>query len=135
LKKLSLQSNRLSQIQGLENLLDLEELYLSSNGITKLEGLDNLTSLRVLDVASNQLTTLENIAHLIHLEEFWCNDNKLDHFEVLQQLANASHLDTVYFEGNPLALDPLYRIKVHTALPPVTQIDATFIQTPPKTTS
>lgn len=34
-------SNRLTKIEGLEELRNLEELYLSHNAIEKLEGLEN----------------------------------------------------------------------------------------------
>lgn len=34
-------SNRLTKIEGLEQLRNLEELYLSHNAIEKLEGLEN----------------------------------------------------------------------------------------------
>ena len=37
LKRLSLQSNRLSSMEGLEGCACLEELYLSHNGITRLQ--------------------------------------------------------------------------------------------------
>jgi protein phosphatase 1 regulatory subunit 7 len=40
LKILSLQSNRITVIEGLEELTNLEELYLSHNGVKRLEGLD-----------------------------------------------------------------------------------------------
>ena len=35
-----MQSNRVTRLEGLEELANLEELYLSHNGITRLEGLD-----------------------------------------------------------------------------------------------
>jgi Leucine-rich repeat (LRR) protein len=44
LRILSLQSNRITKIQGLESLVSLEELYLSHNGLSKLEGLENNVS-------------------------------------------------------------------------------------------
>ena len=37
LRKMSIQSNRLEAIMGLEHCTALEELYLSHNGILKLE--------------------------------------------------------------------------------------------------
>lgn len=40
LRLLSIQSNRLTKIEGLEELENLEELYLSHNAITKIEGLE-----------------------------------------------------------------------------------------------
>jgi len=44
LKILSIQSNRITKLQGLEDLTALEELYLSHNGLTKIEGLKNNVS-------------------------------------------------------------------------------------------
>jgi protein phosphatase 1 regulatory subunit 7 len=41
LRILSIQSNRITRIEGLEELTGLEELYLSHNGIGKLEGLES----------------------------------------------------------------------------------------------
>lgn len=37
-------SNRIRKIEGLESLVNLDELYLSDNGIDKLEGLTNNVS-------------------------------------------------------------------------------------------
>ena len=39
-----LQSNRITQIEGLEKLTHLDQLYLSHNGVTKIEGLETLVS-------------------------------------------------------------------------------------------
>lgn len=86
-----MQSNRITQIEGLEGLPDLEEIYLSHNGLESLSGLDNLvrvgssfrlmlmtwsvcyeqTKLRVLDLGANKISKLENVSHLSELEEFW----------------------------------------------------------------
>jgi len=41
LKILSIQSNRLTEIVGLENLVSLEEFYISHNAIREITGLEN----------------------------------------------------------------------------------------------
>lgn len=41
LRSLSIQSNRLTKLEGLEELENLEELYVSHNAIEKIEGLEN----------------------------------------------------------------------------------------------
>ena len=41
-----LQSNRITKIEGLQNLVSLKELYLSHNGIEVIEGLENNVSYR-----------------------------------------------------------------------------------------
>jgi protein phosphatase 1 regulatory subunit 7 len=93
LKILSIQSNRITKLEGLEGLTALEELYISHNGLTKLEGLeknvsldkssqrlgnrlerfilDSQEKLRVLDIGNNMIEKIENISHLKQLEEFW----------------------------------------------------------------
>lgn len=74
--------------------------------------------LRVLDVGANEIEHLENVAHLHELEEFWINNNKLESLEELTQLTDATKLQTIYLEGNPLASDPSYEAEVLRILPP-----------------
>ena len=92
LKILSIQSNRIVKLEGLDELENLEELYISHNGIKKLEGLDKnvslptfricsisekltdgikQTKLRVLDIGNNFIQDIENVSHLTAIEEFW----------------------------------------------------------------
>jgi protein phosphatase 1 regulatory subunit 7 len=132
LKILSIQSNRLTEIKGLENLGNLEEFYISHNALTSISGLDNNPKLRVLDVSNNMIEHLSGLENLPRLEELWASSNKLASFqEVEEQLADKDHLETVYLEGNPLQKDAgaTYRNKVKLALPKVKQIDATFVRT------
>ncbi|KAK1588768.1 hypothetical protein Q3G72_026818 [Acer saccharum] len=56
IKKISLQSNRLTSMKGFEDCVALAELYLSHNGILKMEGLSTSVNLKVLGVSSNKLT-------------------------------------------------------------------------------
>ena len=59
------------KLEGLEMLVNLEELYVSHNGIKKIEGLDSLVNLATLDVSNNFIKRIENVSHLTKLEEFW----------------------------------------------------------------
>jgi protein phosphatase 1 regulatory subunit 7 len=53
----------------------------------------------------------------------------LDSFEDVQtEMGGMKHLETVYFEGNPIHNDVQYRLKLKLALPSLKQIDATFIR-------
>lgn len=127
LKILSIQSNRLPAITGLQSLVNLEELYISHNALEHISGLDQNSKLRVLDISSNQIAQLANLKHLEHLEELWASSNHLSSFdEIEKQLADKKELNTVYFEGNPLQTKnpALYRNKVRLALPQINQIDA-----------
>lgn len=97
-----LQSNRITKLEGLQNLISLKELYLSHNGIEVIEGLENNVSyglysvhcqtfdcfvrshtfmplcsqkkLTTLDIAANRIKRIENVGHLTELQEFWVCD-------------------------------------------------------------
>ncbi|PIA42792.1 hypothetical protein AQUCO_02000320v1 [Aquilegia coerulea] len=103
IRKISLQSNRLTSMTGFQDCVALEELYLSHNGISKMEGLSTLVNLRVLDVSSNKLTGVEGIENLTRLEDLWLNDNQiesLDGFD-LAVAGSKDKLTTIYLEHNP----------------------------------
>ena len=52
------QSNRLVKLEGLDHLVNLEELYVSHNGLEVIEGLDNLVTTYVhLFTYQKHLTT------------------------------------------------------------------------------
>jgi protein phosphatase 1 regulatory subunit 7 len=124
---LSIQSNRLHEIAGLENLAALEELHISHNALTRISGLEHNTNLRVIDISYNPISKLECLEAQEKLEELWASNCKLDSFEdVESKLRGKKELKTVYFEGNPLQLRQpvLYRNKVRLALPDIKQIDA-----------
>ncbi|KAG9016641.1 hypothetical protein FRB90_002708 [Tulasnella sp. 427] len=128
LRILSIQSNRIVKLEGLEGLVDLEELYISHNGLERLEGLDKNMKLTTVDIGSNRIPKIENISHLQSLEEFWANDNKIPSLHDLEaQLGKTSTLKTIYLEGNPCQKEDManYRRKVKLALPQLVQIDAT----------
>ena len=133
LRRLDIQSNRLTTVENLASQVEtLEELYLSHNAITTegasiLSGLAQaFTNLSVLDLSRNRLTTCQPFAHLISLEELWLSGNKIASFDVVKPLANVP-LETVYLEYNPLQEDPLYRKKLAEAIPSLKQIDANMI--------
>ncbi|KZV42675.1 protein phosphatases pp1 regulatory subunit [Dorcoceras hygrometricum] len=103
IKKLSLQSNRLTSITGLEECVALEELYLSHNGISEMEGLSTLSNLRVLDLSSNKLTEINDIENLTKLEDLWLNDNQITSLDNIALAVGEAkeNLTTIYLERNP----------------------------------
>ena len=136
LRRLSLASNRLTSVDGVEALVGLEELQLSHNGLTSLEGLETLTALRILDVAGNEVTRLpQQLAALVVLEDFWANDNKLENLEDVGPAFGATAtLTTMYLERNPCAVPEQdtaehakYAAAVKALVPSLTQLDAVVL--------
>ncbi|XP_068538559.1 leucine-rich repeat-containing protein 9 [Anas acuta] len=64
----SFSNNNLTQIEGLDSCLNLEELTLDENCISTLDGISKLTKLTRLSVNNNHLTSLE-----IHVFENLCH--------------------------------------------------------------
>lgn len=58
LKILSIQSNRLTVIEGLDELESLEEIYLSHNGIEKIQGLEHNVSPRAREKKRGEVLTV-----------------------------------------------------------------------------
>ncbi len=59
------------------------------------------------------------------------NGNQLTSFdEIEQQLSDKEHLETVYFEANPLQKNDMvnYRRKMKLSLPRIKKIDAEYIR-------
>ncbi|GAV89765.1 LRR_4 domain-containing protein/LRR_8 domain-containing protein [Cephalotus follicularis] len=126
IKKLSLQSNRITSMTGFEECVALEELYLSHNGIAKMEGLSTLINLRVLDVSSNKLTSVNDIRNLTQLEDLWLNDNQIESLEGIVEAVVGSRekLTTIYLEKNPCAKSRNYSDKLRQIFPNIEQIDS-----------
>ena len=66
---------RIEKIDGLEKLVNLEELNLSYNMISRIENLENCLKLRELNLADNNIRRIENIEKLVHLESLNLNGN------------------------------------------------------------
>ncbi|KAI9119109.1 hypothetical protein K1719_009784 [Acacia pycnantha] len=126
IKKISLQSNRLTSMTGFESCIALEELYLSHNGISKMEGLSSLVNLRLLDVSSNKLTSVDDIQNLTQLEDLWLNDNQIESLQaIIEAVAGSTEkLTTIYLENNPCAKSPDYLATLRQTFPNIQQIDS-----------
>ena len=120
-------SRRLTSLEGLQALTQLEELFISDNKIESLEPLEHNPNISILDVQDNPISSLRGVEKLSKLENLWASKCKLDSFEELERaLKDKEALSEIYLEGNPLqrANEVLYRNKVRLALPQVTKIDA-----------
>ena len=134
LRRLDVQSNRLTTIENLSSqCATLEEIFLSHNAITT-EGASMATGLgqefeqlSIVDLSRNRLTTCQPFAHLSTLEELWVSGNEIASFTDIELLRQTTRLETIYLEYNPLQSDPLYRKKLAEILPSLKQIDANMI--------
>ena len=54
-------SNKITEIKGLDNLVNLQELHLYSNKITEIKRLNNLINLQGLYLHDNQITEIKDL--------------------------------------------------------------------------
>src|SRR5574343_532464 len=77
LEKLDCSHNQLTSLEGIENLNNLELLDCSYNQLGSLREIENLRNIEILDCSNNQLTSLRGIENLRNLEVMWCSNNQL----------------------------------------------------------
>ena len=94
--KLYLYYNQITEIHGLDNLINLQILNLSNNLISEIKGLDNLINLQILDLYNNQITEIKGLENLINLKELYLQDNKIKEIKGLDELVNLQKLDLSY---------------------------------------
>ena len=66
----------LKNLDGIDQLVNLEILYCTYNQLTSLRGIENLRNLKVLVCYYNQLTCLDGIENLRNLEMLRCHNNQ-----------------------------------------------------------
>jgi hypothetical protein len=92
LEWLELSISKIEKIEGLDNLVNLKRLNLSTNNITKIEGLSNLTRLNELLLSENKITKIEGLDNLSELTTLvlGCNIQKIENLDKLTKLLNFS---------------------------------------------
>ncbi len=93
LLQLNLSHNHITEIKGLDNLVNLQYLNLNDNQITEIKDLDNLVNLQYLDLSYNQITEIKGLTHLDNLQTLYVYDNQITEIKGLDKLVNLQTLD------------------------------------------
>lgn len=93
LQSLNLNSNQISEVENLENHINLENLQLGGNLIEIIKGFDNLVNLRVLNLNNNQISEVENLENLTSLEDLQLEKNLIKIIKGLDNLVNLRMLN------------------------------------------
>ena len=99
LEYLNLDSNQISNLFGIENLINLEYLILHYNQISNLSGIENLVNLRFLHLYDNQISDISGIENLVNLRFLYLYDNQISDISLLLGLNNLKEL---YIQNNNL---------------------------------
>lgn len=109
LEALILSDNQITEIKGLETLTNLEKLLLCNNRITEIKGLENLTSLRELILNGNQINEIKSLDTLTKLRKLNLRYNKITEIKGLDTL---STLKWLYINGNEFSEEYLHELRV-----------------------
>ncbi|NXG22077.1 LRCC1 protein, partial [Grallaria varia] len=91
LHTLSAHSNRITRIEGLGHLRNLQHLDLSANQIRRIEGLGSLANLRTLSLSCNLITKVEGLENLFNLTVLNLSYNRIHDLSGLQSLHGTRH--------------------------------------------
>lgn len=93
IKELNLSGRGLSDLQGLQFLVNLTDLDLSDNNISNLQHINNLDGLKRLVLDSNKIESLDYLANLNALEELSFENNSVTDISVLSKLVSLKKLN------------------------------------------
>ena len=129
MRVLKLDNNRISRIEGLDTLHELQELDLSFNRIERIENLESNTKLTDLLLASNKIRRCENLSHLAQLQIVTLGNNSFQSFDSIAHLRRLPDLQCLSISGNVHACqrEPEYRGITIAKLPRLKWLDYTAI--------
>jgi protein phosphatase 1 regulatory subunit 7 len=130
LKNLSLHNNKIIRVDGLEGLMNLEQLYLNHNSIKELEpsSFSGLQKLQILHMGDNALKTLVHLGSLLALVSLDMTSNlltpsRLGGLSSIDNLSPLPNLAKLWLTNNPISRQNNYRIAVISRLKHLRQLD------------
>lgn len=99
LQILDLSHNQIKESENLDLLINLEELDLSFNNISQIKGLENLNQLKKLNISYNRVYEIDGLDTLINLEYLNLKTNQV---REIKGLENLTQLKTFNLLNNPI---------------------------------
>ena len=100
LTTISLDSNEISEIKGLEKLTALKTLNLHDNQISEINGFEELTALNILNLHDNQVSEIKGLEYLTVLKKLSLHTNQISEIKNLDQL---TALKELYLYSNQIS--------------------------------
>lgn len=89
-------SIKLTNLSGLKELSQIEELNISGHDLRDLSGLNHLENLTFLNCTSNKITTMEHIQELENLKTLIIQDNDLFTLQGVEHLQQLEYFNCLY---------------------------------------
>ncbi len=105
---LSAGSKNITNLNGIQNLTQLNFLDLDSNQISDISPLQNLTQLTYLYLSENQISNITPLQNLTILSNLFLYDNQISNISILQ---NLTQLTWLFLSGNQISdISPLQNL-------------------------
>ena len=95
IRYLRLPNSEITNLEGIQNCINLECLYLGRNNISDIKPLSNLFNLTSLDLSSNNITDIKPISKLIDLIDLDFEYNNISDISPLSELINLESLSLI----------------------------------------
>ena len=82
----------ISEIKGLETLVNLEELTIKRTSISEIKGLETLVNLKELFIGYNPIETLKGLDNLVNLKILYLRNCRIREIESFKNKENLKHL-------------------------------------------
>ena len=93
LQAVTVQSDGVTSLVGMENCTGITQLVLSGNSVTDISPLSGLTGLTYLDLSYNQIVDISSVAGLTNLATLYLGSNQINDMSPVTNLINLQILD------------------------------------------
>lgn len=94
----------ITDLNGVEDMVNLKRLYIHNNLIYDLSPIKNLIKLEILWCFNNYIKSLEPIGNLINIVDLRCYNNELKNLYGIENM-NLNHFNLESFKLNPCTND------------------------------
>mmetsp|Transcript_127111 Transcript_127111/g.219313 ORF Transcript_127111/g.219313 Transcript_127111/m.219313 type:complete len:1030 (-) Transcript_127111:224-3313(-) len=124
IRMLDLSENYLAKIENMDGL-GLNTLYLAQNRLTSLEGIASLTNLQVLNVRHNGITSISALRSedIPRLRKLCISENRVSNITEVEGLCSFPFLCDLLLAPNPIVELPHYRAQVLHRMPNLRLLD------------
>ena len=96
LKYLCLNENHITNLNGVEKLINLEELQVNFNQIEKIENISELNNLKIFWICENKIEVIENLP--LNITNFWAANNMIQ--KIPEDFDKYTQLEFINIAGN-----------------------------------
>lgn len=122
--EIDLSGRSLDSLQNFEDFPNLELLFLSRNRLANLDAIRSNFRLKRVYAVENQLVNIDAVKNFKFLEVLLLSNNQLKDLDhLLAILSKLTFVEQLALNGNPVAEEPKYRLRIIAQMPKLKILD------------